>query len=948
MKLWDAASGRLLHSFGGYSYPVYSVTFSPDGAGVLSGNLDGIKLYEAASGRLVRAFKDASGISSVKVSPEGGRLASGTFQNTVELWDVTTGQRTDVVGNPDARAFPTGVGFTLDNAHIVSGSDRELRFWDIPNGMRVFTGESTRIAVSQSGDRILAGGDRKLRIVDAVTGQDIRTISGISNDLNAVAVSPDAQRVIAGLGFGMDAAGPNSGQIKMWDASSGQLLRTFRGHGGGLSKPAFKGVDAVAFSLDGTRVVTGGGADGTPGNANGRIRFWDPPTGQLLRNIDAHYYGVTALAISRDGSLIATGSGYDPIAQGRLIRSIQTLRIWDVRTGRLLHSIGPHAQVNAVAFSLDGRQVLSGSDDNQLILWDSTSGQVVRRFDGHSGSITAATFSADGTRVLSASGDGTVRIWNPGTGELLVTLIGNAEGEWLVLTPEGFFSGSNGSGRLLSVASGLELYSIDQFYQALYRPDLVREKLAGDPRGLVRAAAAQLDLGKVLASGNAPSVRLVSPAPSGSAATEQITAEIELSDRGGGIGRVEWRVNGLTVGVDRVPTQGTPPLRLSRAMSLASGRNDVEVVAYNGSNLIASAPARATVTLAAPTSVPSAPTAPVAAAPRLFVLAAGVNEYADRRFRLELAVPDAKAIVQAFNAAGKDLYQTVEVKLMSDAEVTRERLDAAFNDLAGKVRPDDVFVLYLAGHGKTVGGRYYFVPQNFRIEGEPNAAAVDATVTRQGISQDEWQRWFALVPARKSVILFDTCESGTLTADEIDTKALERGAANDRLAQATGRSIITASSGDSEAIEGYRGHGLFTYNVLDALGRGDGDGDGSGTVEVTELAAYVYAQVTALSEQVFRQRQSPQMKITLNYPLTRQTRVLTDDAPAVAANDKPKVQLAHTAQLQIKPSSGATVVRSLAPKTAVTVLRSEGGWSLIAAEGRPLGYVATRDLVPLQ
>ncbi len=945
MKLWDAASGRLLHSFGGYSYPVYSVTFSPDGADVLSGNLDGIKLYNATSGHLMRDFKDATGVSSARFSPEGKRVASGTFQNTVELWDSTTGQRMDVPGNPDSQASPTAVGFTLDNAHVVSGSESELRLWDIPNGVRIFAEDSTRIAVSNGGNRILAGGDHKLRIVDAVTGANIRTISGIPNSLNAVAFSPDAQRVIAGLGHGSDAATPDWGKIKMWDASSGQLLTTIRGHGGGVSKPAFKGVGAVAFSPDGTRVVTGGAADGTSTNApigNGKVRFWDPATGQLLRNVDAQYYDVTSLAFSRDGSLIATGSGYDPIVQGRLITSIQTLRIWEASTGRLLHSIGPNAQVNAVAFSPDGRQVLSGSDDNQLILWDSASGQVIRRFDGHSGSITAATFSADGARVLSASGDGTVRVWNPGTGELLVTLIGNADGEWLQLTQEGFFAGSSGGGRLLSVARGLELYSIEQFYQSLYRPDLVREKLAGDPRGLVRDAAANLDLTKALASGNAPVVRIVSPAAGVSAANGQLVAEVEIEARGGGVGRIEWRINGLTVGVETLTSQplAGQPVRVTRALVLNAGDNLVEVVAYNSINLIASVPAR--VAVAGPAAAPATPSTE----PRLFVLAAGLNDYADRRFRLALAVNDANVLAQAFVEANKGLYRHVEVKVLRDAEVTRDRLDAAFNEIVAKIAPTDTFVLYLAGHGKTVDGRYYFIPQNFKVDGELSDIAIDAAVKTQGISQEQWQRWFALVPARRSMILFDTCESGTLTGDQSETKALERSGANDRLAQATGRSIITASGGAEAAFEGYNGHGLFTYNVLEALDRADSDG--SGTIEVAELAAYVYAQVTSISERVFKQRQEPQMKITLNYPLTRQTRILSNDAPAIAANDKPKVQLAHTAQLQIKPSSGATVVRSLAPNTAVTVLRSEGGWSLVAAEGRPLGYVATRDLGPLQ
>ena len=241
MKLWDAASGRLLHSFGGFTYPVYSVAFSADGAALLSGNFDGIKLYETASGRPMRDFKDANGAGSIKVSPDGARVASGTYSNTVEVWDFATGERKVVAGNPNSRTSPTAVAFTLDNAQVVSGSDSDLRLWDIPNGLRVIAQDSTRIAVSPGGKSILAGGDGKIRFVDAVTGQDIRTISGIKNNLNAVAFSPDGQRVIAGLGFGSDAAGPDAGKIRMWDATSGRALTTFRGHGGGIDKPALQG-----------------------------------------------------------------------------------------------------------------------------------------------------------------------------------------------------------------------------------------------------------------------------------------------------------------------------------------------------------------------------------------------------------------------------------------------------------------------------------------------------------------------------------------------------------------------------------------------------------------------------------------------------------------------------------------------------------------------------------
>jgi uncharacterized caspase-like protein len=400
-----------------------------------------------------------------------------------------------------------------------------------------------------------------------------------------------------------------------------------------------------------------------------------------------------------------------------------------------------------------------------------------------------------------------------------------------------------------------------------------------------------------------------------------------------------------------VPGAAGQPARLARSLVLEPGANTIEVVAYNSANLIASAPSRVSVTaqIASPSIIPPQPgtppaVSPVAAVkPRLFVLVAGVNDYADKRFKLSYAVSDAREIARGFQDSSGSLYQSVESKLLTDADVTRNKLDAAFAEMAGKASASDVFVLYLAGHGKTVDGRYYFIPQDFTVEGELSDQNINAAVKTKAIAQDQWQRWFASIPARKSVILFDTCDSGTLAGDE--TQQLAKGAANDRLSQATGRSILAASGGSEEALEGYRGHGLFTYQVLDAINQADGDRNG--TIELSELAAYVYGQVSELSQKVFKQRQVPQMKITANYPLTRQTRILQDEVTPVA-EAKPNYQLAQTAQLQIQPNAGATVVRSLSAKTPVTVLESRNGWSLVASEGKPIGYVATRDLAPVQ
>lgn len=957
INVWDLASGRLIRTF---NNPSLSLVFSHDGSRLVSGSYDKtVKMWDLASGRLLRTFVHPDSITSVAMSADGTRIASGVGYNDnphMRVWDSADGRL--LYTRP--HSYGPKVLFTPDGQHVLSGTEGaplQIKFWDTDTGslVRDFGGDTeslVRAVFSRDGSRVISGGvslqqwdagtaqllstslapekktfslafskdgsrvvwkmpdGKTLKFADAQTGNVIATFLGHTERVDAAAISPDGSRIASGAGF-------DEKTIKLWEASTGRLLRTI----------PMASVNAMTFSPDGTKLLAG--------SFNKTAELWDVATGQRIRTF-AHSASIWSVAFSPDGTRILTGDAADRASK---------VWLWDVASGKLVQTLSGHTDsiFGGVTFSPDGQFALTASYDKTVKYWNLETGQLIRSIESDGSS---PAFSPDGRRALFDNA-----IWDLGTGERLVSIIKSSNDQWLAITPEGFFAASEHGAEMLSVVRGIDVWSVDQFYQSLYRPDLVREKLAGDPRGLVRQAAAQLDLTKAIASGNAPDVRLSVPGRAVASVTvdgTSATAQAEITDRGGGIGRVEWRANGVTVGVD-TPAAGTPsPLRLTRNLALDLGDNTVEVTAYNGANLVASIAARLTIVAQAP--VPSAApqtapaTAPVAAAkPRLFVLAAGVNDYADPRFKLEKAVWDAQEVARGFKEASGSLYQSVEVKLLTNADVTQGKLDAAFGELSANAAATDVFVLYLAGHGKTVDGRYYFAPQDFAIAGELTEQSINAAVKAKAISQEQWQRWFAQIPARRSVMLFDTCESGTLADDE--TQQLQKGAANDRLAQATGRSILAASGGSQEALEGYHGHGLFTYEVLDAIN--DADGDHNGTIELNELAAYVYAEVSAVSQRVFKQRQVPQMKLTANYALAKQMRILQDEATPVAAA-KPTYQVAQAAQLQVQPGLGATVVRSLSAKTGVTVLESRNGWSLIASEGRPLGYVATRDLAPVQ
>jgi WD40 repeat protein len=898
MVIWDGRTGRAVHiiSHGrGIDHSDLAVSF--DGKRVLSSDGEAVRIWDSGSGKLLTKV-NVTKASNVAISRDGMIGVAANHLSSLVAFDIVSGaiitERSVAKSVEYTRLSFDGLSFTT------AAIDDKIRRWDAISGRldQTIDDKNYRTSYPGSGPNLVAVENAKapqIKVFDVVSGQQIQSFSG-TNIEGGVTISVDGKRVASG-GEALD----------FWDVSSGRLIRSVRG-----GKDKFS---AVQMSPDGNSVLTATNPFIGP-NPIGRLELWDFSSGRLIRSFAGHRGGIHAVAFSQDGKRTISGNG------NRLAY------LWDLPTGKLLRTFEAHRSlILSVGLSANGSRAVTGSMDQTIKLWDVANGRLLRTFEGHTGWVSAVSISPDGRRVLSGSSDATTRLWNAETGELLATFVGMSTGEWLVITPEGFFNASEKRGALVSVVQGLNVWSVDQFYQSLYRPDLVREKLAGDPRGLVREAAAKLDLNKVLASGNAPTLTLVGLRDGERVTSQQINAALDITAREGGIGRVEWRINGVTVGIE-TPAAGQP-LRLTRGLVLEEGENEVEVVAYNAQNLVASVPARATVT------VPAAAGAP----PRLFMLAVGLNEYEDKEIQLKFAVPDATALAEALGKAGRGVYESVQVTILKDAEVRRNNLDETFKKLATEVRPTDVFVFFIAGHGKTVDGRYHFIPQDIKLDGVES-------ILKQGIAQEEWQRWFASIPARRSVLLFDTCESGSLTAEGFETRALARGAASDRLVQATGRTILTATSDTAEAFEGYRGHGLFTYNLLDALGAADSNGNG--TVELPELAAYVHAQVTALSEKMFKNRQVPQVRITGNYPIAKAMRVLAEGPADIVIASKPTHTIGTSADLLVQPVNGARRVRKLDAKTPLTLVRNEGGWTLVAREGRPVGYVATRDLSPIQ
>lgn len=886
IKFWEVASGKLLSTFGVGANRVDSIAWSSDSTKLLSGAFRSLSLWDAATGKLIRSFDGVpSTIISLAFSANGAHALSGDKNNTVKLWDTATGKLIRSFDGHSANV--SSVAFSPDGKYVLSGGgwfkNSEVLLWDVASGMRVqrFEGSSNEVTAasfSPDGMRALSAGRKFLNVWNATTGKLIRSFEQNSGHVAALAFSRDRTRVLSL---------ENGNVLRLRDTTTGELLNNLDGG-------AEEMVRCVALSPDGTRALAGGGKPGVGDySEKGKLRLWDVITGRVLYNINAYSGGgdgeVNSVEFSPDGTLALSGGTSYPrgelilreAATGNILRNFvghslnvasvvfspdgarvlsgswdRTVKLWDVATGELLHNFEGHLNaIESVAFSPNGAYVLSGSRDNALKLWDATTGRPIRSFVGHSYWVTTVSFSFDGERVLSGSADGTIKVWNARTGELLATLVFGENEEWLSITPEGFFDSSDNGASLLRAARGLEVYSIAQFYQQLYRPDVVRQRLSFDPEinQRVRYAAEKINLKKILASKAPPEIVIASPANNSQTSEGGITVEANLSDRGtdkgGGIGRMEWRVNDVTrVLQDLQQAADGQVMNVSQKLALPEGTSEIKVVAYNRANLVASLPAAVSVTVKSSVPRPK---------PHLHVLAVGVNEYRDPDIRkLNYSVADANAISAAFalSKGTRTVYENVTVHrpLLDDA-VTRSNLEQEFQRLGGIIRPDDVFVLYVAGHGVTDDGQYYFVAHDARIKDNK----LDIVT---GVGQDLLQQWLTLIPAFRSVLIYDTCESGSIAEDRSAFRTTQRLVAAEKLSRSMGRTVISATTDVKDALEGYKKHGVFTYVLLDAFAQAEPDQDGQITTEA--LATYLQKNLPELTERELKVRQEPQVKLS--------------------------------------------------------------------------------------
>ena len=287
------------------------------------------------------------------------------------------------------------------------------------------------IAYSPDGKTLASGlSGGQIKIWDARSGELLRTLEEHTSHVSSVAFAPDGKTLASNTIW--------SNTVKLWDARSGALLRTLEGH--------TSGIRSVAFAPDG-KTLASGSSDKT-------IKLWDAHSGELLRTLEGHTKYVRSVTFAPDGSTLASSS------------RDATVKLWDARSGELLRTLEGHTQgISSVAFAPDGKTLASSGGDNTIKLWDAHSGELLRTLEGHTGWVISVTFAPDGQTLASGSEDKTIKLWDARSGALLRTLEGHTNYVYSVsFAPDGKTLASGSLDRTIKLwdaRSGELLLSID-------------------------------------------------------------------------------------------------------------------------------------------------------------------------------------------------------------------------------------------------------------------------------------------------------------------------------------------------------------------------------------------------------------------------------------------------------------------------------------------------------
>ncbi len=870
IRLYDLRTGGIVDLLIGHTEEVRALAFSPDGRRLLSGSLDGnAVLWDIEALAPLQVFTGhTGGVIAAGFMADGARVATASLDATARLWNAADGTLITTLAGHAVPLTALTVRMS-DGAIITAAQDGAIKLWNGRDGqllrdvVKVEFVPGALVALPAGNAVVVTCADRCRRnfaqeVVSLDSGQTIASYGGHDGFVFAAAVTPDGR---------VATAGGTRHEIHLWGAADGKTTQILKGLGRTVSATGFytdsrtiawsytfattthlqRGPMEFSFDLPVEAVThlaeplpfdkdTAGGFV----HSVDRFGDWSIESGQAGRD--------TAGGKSAGGGGGGGGGGGASGASGTSGPRSAVVRI--LRNGAGTATIAPGGTLDrsfayrTFGFLPAGEHVIAGGDNGLLETYD-LAGRKAVGYVGHVGSVWTQTPSPDGRLLVSGGGDQTVKLWNLATGELIVTLFQASDGEWVMWTPQGYYTGSAGAGELIGwqVNRGpdkaAEYVRAQQFRGYFNRPDIIVRAiaLATAQDAVAELAPQHVTPEEILRQGVPPVVTTLKSDPETAGGRAIIIV---------GLKENPLPVEGLDVWVrDRKVTArpATLPANLKREpgieyvaldVPMFSGENIIRVAAINEVGASDQSEKRLSIRILhnGEGALDKRGT--------LRILAIGVDKYPNLgngcgggggSCDLRFAGSDAEGFHATARTEMGSSHDRVDVTVLvngksADREPTLENIKAALAKVQREASDNDTVALFFAGHGLNRGGGYYFMPTDARAPTDAAAGAGD-----NALHWGDVQAVINQLSGRKLLFL-DACHAGNSYYARLGEDA--------RLSRFV---AFTASTGAQYAQEAEEvQHGEFTYALIGGLkGQAAPQAD---AVLIYDLASYLHREVS--------------------------------------------------------------------------------------------------------
>jgi WD40 repeat protein len=848
------------------------VVFSPDSKFLYTAAHRGqVKKHDLSGGAVLKVYEEnpENTLTGLALSSNGKKIARATEKGVV-VWDEASGKELTRV-EAERQADFHSITFSLDSRTLLITCDNNTAFsWNLEQNKKEqeltgllnqrdkgglnydanFVWQSAiakyvrlknHLMITKDGKQLIKGKfGTKVKRWDIASGQNVMEYVGHKKAVLSYDLSKDGRFMLTGGG---------DGKVILWDVMSGDSVRTFKPH----REPIFD----IRFSNDETMFACSSW-DATMRvydlNLGKTIQYWDFQNNSVY-NLAFHPSDLYLFTAQMDHSLqmveldtrspVRSFVGHTDIISSLRVSADQksllstswdgSIRLWDIATGLMTKKFRDHrGAVHIAVFSPDGKYIYSAGADRTIRVWDIATTKIINRFEGHNAEVTSLLFSPDSKMLISHSLDGVTKFWDLTANREFFEHIHLGERDWMVKTPEGYFNGTQNARQYIHFVSGLKSYSVDQFFDEFFRPDLLPKLFQTRGGGNLQGIQGKL-------KGSPPPTVKIATLPSSDPA--RIDVYIKLTDHGGGVDNVRLFHNGKNIAINRselkIPSGKDASTTYKQTINLVGGTNTFTAMAGNKSRVDAE-----------PASV-EVHSDIISKNSKCYILAVGINEYKNPRLNLNYAKPDAESFIKVLDEKSQSLFGNIELHTLYDEEASRVNILKSLDDLSAKIHQEDVFIFYYAGHGSMVDNRFFLIPtESLRLY---DLAALQKEALEASVLQDK----FKSIKALKQLIVMDACQSG----GSVELLA-NRGAAEEKAIAQLSRSAgihVMASAGSEQFATEFAelGHGLFTYVLIQAL-RGEADGaPHDGKVTIYELKSYIDDQVPEMTRQLKGKPQYP-------------------------------------------------------------------------------------------